>query len=96
MQKLKFAFLLSSLVASATLFAQNNTPAQAQSAVAKAPASRPAQVAQAPAAGGQSAGVTTTATGTGTGAAFAIPAAIAAGLVAIIAAQDSSSATTHH
>jgi hypothetical protein len=95
MQKLKFAFLLSSLAASATLFAQNTTPAQTQSPAAKAPAPR-AQVAQAPAAGGQATGATTTATGTGTAAGFAIPAAIVAGLVAIIAAQDSSSATTHH
>jgi hypothetical protein len=94
MDKLKFVFVLSSFAASATLFAQNTTPAQ--SPAAKAPAPRPAQVAQAPAAGAQAAGAATGQTGAGTGAGYAIPAAIAAGLVAIIAVSESSSATTHH
>ena len=98
MRTLKFAFLLSSLAASATLFAQNTTPAQ--SPAAKAPAARPAEVAQAPAAGGQAAGAAAGQTSAGTGTCFVIPAAIAAGLVAVIAASDSdngsTAATTHH
>ena len=98
MHKLKYVFLFSSLTASATLFAQNTTPAQ--SPAAKAPTARPAQMAQAPAAGGQAAGAATGQTSAGTGTGFLIPAAIAAGLVAVIAVSDSdngsTAATTHH
>lgn len=101
MRNMKLLFLLSSLAASATLLAQNNTPQQNPAAKAKAPAARPAQVAQAPAAGAQAMGAGAGQTG-GEPAGFAgmgVPGAIAAGLTAIGAAaqnNENPSATTHH
>jgi hypothetical protein len=101
MRKLKFAFLLSSLAASATLFAQNTTPVQSQSPAAKAPAQRPAQVAQTPAAGARATGAAAGQTGAEPAglAGMGMPGAIAAGLTAIGAAaqnNEGNGATTHH
>ena len=93
---LKLAFLVSSLVASGTLFAQNTQPSQKPSSPTQA--RPPVQATQ----GGQATGVTAAAAGQtgveGAGAGIAgmgIPGVVAAGITAVGAATTTQSTTSH-
>ena len=108
MTKLKVAVAVSSLFASAALFAQNTAPSQASRAPAPK-AQPPVQIAQgsgAPGAvssGAQATGAAVTEAGAAAagGAGFGIPGMIAVGLTAVGAATTNengevNTATTHH